>query len=371
MKTRILTLGCALAVVSLIVATPAQAAPGIGDPQNTAEGLNTPLGLAIDQSGRAYVSDNFGGTLSLIDKKGAETELVSAPGWEITAPGVSGKTVYYVQASMDHLSSTLNTLSNGVTTPLADIAAFEAAENPDAVNTYGFFDLTAECEAQFVPFPPYPPLGMPSYPGIIDTHAYASAIVGTDVYIADAGANAILKVTAAGDISALAVLPPSEPITVGEAQAVESNWPSCVIGHGYRTEPVPTDVELGPDGWLYVTTLPGGPEDPSLGARGSVYKVDPNSGATQLVATGFAGATNLAVAPNGTIFVAELFGGPTGSGQISTVSPGANTPTPLLELPMPATVSVRAEALYVTTNALVPDAAALTVVKLKGMANRR
>lgn len=41
------------------------------------------------------------------------------------------------------------------------------------------------------------------------------------------------------------------------------------IGGGapHNFEPVPIDVEIGDDGMLYVSTLPGGPEGPELGAH--------------------------------------------------------------------------------------------------------
>lgn len=50
---------------------------------------------------------------------------------------------------------------------------------------------------------------------------------------------------------------------------------ACVVGHEYAFEPMPTDVEIGPDGWLYVSSFPGGPEDPSLGARGAIFRINP------------------------------------------------------------------------------------------------
>ncbi|MGO1933184.1 MAG: ScyD/ScyE family protein, partial [Cellulosimicrobium funkei] len=113
-------------------------------------------------------------------------------------------------------------------------------------------------------------------------------------------------------------------------------------------EPVPTDVEVGPRGVLYVTTLPGGPEDASLGARGAVYTVDPWRGAVRRLATGFLGATNLAVSGDGTVYVAELFGG-----KVSQV--GKRGPSTLVEVPLPAGLEWDGKGLLATTNALPAD----------------
>ncbi|HEY3009222.1 MAG TPA: hypothetical protein VGJ63_14315 [Micromonosporaceae bacterium] len=74
-------------------------------------------------------------------------------------------------------------------------------------------------------------------------------------------------------------------------------------------------------GLIYVSSLPGGPEDASLGARGAVYSINLSTGTLAKVAGGFVGATNVAVAPDGTTYVAEMFGG-----RISTVSGGGAQP---------------------------------------------
>ena len=79
----------------------------------------------------------------------------------------------------------------------------------------------------------------------------------------------------------------------------------CVVGHTYAFEPVPTDVEQGPGGKLYVSTLPGGPEDGSLGPLGSVYLVDPRSGSVTLLAAGFSG-TGFKKSPAVGLGLAEL-----------------------------------------------------------------
>jgi hypothetical protein len=64
------------------------------------------------------------------------------------------------------------------------------------------------------------------------------------------------------------------------------------------------------------------------------------------------------------VYVAELFGGPNGTGQVSVVWPGANTPTPLIALSAPAAIELRHGKLYVTTDALADGK--LTVVPLTG-----
>ena len=104
------------------------------------------------------------------------------------------------------------------------------------------------------------------------------------------------------------MLPPT-PVTMTAEAAERSGSRRAPMGLDYRFEPVPTDVEIGPDGWLYVSSLPGGPEDGSLGAQGRVYKVNPKSGKVKLVADGFISTVDVAVASNGDVYVAELFTG--------------------------------------------------------------
>jgi DNA-binding beta-propeller fold protein YncE len=177
--------------------------------------------------------------------------------------------------------------------------------------TYNFRDISSAC-AKKVP----EQVGGGSYTGIVDSHPFATAMMadGTAV-VADAAGNDIITVSPSGFRTEIATLP-GQPLKVTKALAAQFHFPGCTVGHKYWFEPVPTDVEIH-DGLLYVSLLPGGPEDPSLGARGKVYTVDPSTGAMKQIGKGFAGATDLAVSPKGKVYVAELFGG-----QISTIKNG-------------------------------------------------
>ncbi|MCD9199529.1 ScyD/ScyE family protein [Aeromicrobium wangtongii] len=371
----LLAASCAtLLAGGLIGASPAAAggrhhhhpAPQTPAARTIAEGLFTPLSLAIDQRGRALVAQNFAGELLRITPDGQRSTIATAPtpGDELGAVSTRGRTTYYATTSgMGSPAPTAKLYAQragGAGRQIADLRAFEATRNPDRGTTYGFRDLPQSCSAQF------PADNPASYTGLVDSHPYATSVARDKVYVADAAANAILSVRTGKRRMAtpkvVAVLPAIPSIATAEVVA-DQGLPPCATGHTYWFEPVPTDVEQGRDGWLYVTSLPGGPEDASLGARGAVFKVNPHSGAVRRVAGGFVGAVNLALGPDGTIAVAELFGGDDGSGQVTLVKPGSNRRT-VLPLPAPGAVewvsSRWSSKLYVTTDAFGPAGPAPT-----------
>ena len=135
-----------------------------------------------------------------------------------------------------------------------------------------------------------------TYRGIEETHPSLSTTSNRGTtYVADAGANAIFAIGPRGRVRTVAALPASVG-TVTRAAAGGAGFPDCTIGKRYRFEAVPTDIELGPDGMLYVSSLPGGPEDGSAGRLASVYRVNPNNGRVVKVVGGMVTATGLAVA---------------------------------------------------------------------------
>jgi hypothetical protein len=304
------------------------------------DGLAGPLQLAVGSDGTIYVSQTFAGTLTAVRKK-STTDLVSAPGTDISGIDAKGRgTVTYTtsgESDNGPFALVKRVLPNGHARTLGDVGTYEATVNPDRINSYGFQGLTPACAAM-VP----EEIGGEPYPGIIDSHPYSVAILPGSRVVADAGGNDIVRVASNGRITTVAVLPPI-PFVVTADVAAGLGLPDCVVGKTYNFEPVPTDVELGPNGLLYVSSLPGGPEDESLGARGSVFSVNLATGNVTKVAGGFLGATNLAIAPNGTIYVAELFGG-----RISRVSGGGAVP--VVDVPSPAGLEWARGKLYATVD---------------------
>ncbi len=346
-------------VITVAMSAPASAAstPPLSVSQTTlASGLTSPLSLDVDRAGVAYVTQDFAGLLTRVNPDTTTATIASAPGFSLGAVSSRNGTVYFTQTEPENHSSAslMSVTGGGAPVQVADLWAHENSTNPDAANSYGFVNLPQSCIDQVNPGGP---AGPPVYTGIVDTNPYASVATASGVYVADAGANAILKAGYDGTVSTVAVLPPTAPITVTAELAATFGFPPCVVGASYRFEGVPTDVEFGPDGWLYVTSLPGGPEDASLGMRGSVLKVNPTTGRVVTLATGFVGTTNLAVSQKtGVIFVTELFGGPSGTGQVSVVLPWGGRPVAALPVTSPAAIEVAGTSIYVTRDAFVPDA---------------
>lgn len=339
--------GIALTASLILAGNAASAAPQPPPAQIKAQNLEGPLKLALDVGGSIYVSENSAGKITRISPSGAKTTLYTSktPGADVGGVSAFLGTVYFTETPMDAngpVESYLKKIDRkGHVTQLADIRQYENRTNADARANYGFTDLPADCLAQV------PPQIPGSYTGIKDSHPYATLGTPLGVVVADAGANALFVVDPRGHVHTLAVFAP-QPLVVTDA-ALALGLPSCSLGHTYNFEAVPTDVELGPDGWLYVTLLPGGPEDSSLGARGSVVKVNPLSGKVVPVASGLLSATDLAVSPQGDVYVAELFGP-----GIGVIKKGTSQAVPFRDADLGAAVEWSPKGIYATTNALVP-----------------
>lgn len=315
-------------------------------PTTLVGGLVGPLSLDVTDDGTVYYSENFTGTLHRKKPGKAPTTLyqASAPGTEVGAVSERNGNLRFAitmpgPSEFENGPAFLMGIGDsGKARRLADLRGYEETKNPDADVTYGIQGLPQDCEV---------PEFLQSYTGIVDSHPYATIQAKGRTFIADAAGNDILKYGKSGNLSTVAVLPP-QPVVITAAAAEANELPDCVVGLTFIAEPVPTDVEKGADGNLYVTTLPGGPEDPSLGSRAAVYRIDPSTGKTKKVASGLLSATGVAVGNNGTLFVAELFGG-----RIAKIKPGGS-PTTYLKTVLPGDVELRSNGDLYATNQVLP-----------------
>ncbi|WP_201467109.1 ScyD/ScyE family protein [Janibacter melonis] len=301
----------AAAVLGLSLAPPTSAARPPGGPEGHPRWVSTiddsvlaPFQLAVE--GRdVYATDGFLGTLTRYSRSGTKTVLARVEGGEIAGVDVAkgGRTWAYASTSSDG-RSLLTIQSRGRADVVADLGAYEQTVNPDQGVTYGIIAGGNPCAEEV-----FGGLtgGQATYTGIVESHPYAVAALPDGSWaVADAAGNSVLRVDRRGRISTLA-LAPRRPLLITQEIATSIGLPDCTVGVTYAFEGVPTDVEVGPRGRLYMSSLPGGPEDPSLGARGAVFTIG-RHGAVTKVASGFLGATNLAVQGD-TLYVAELFGG--------------------------------------------------------------
>ena len=323
------------------------------------EGLAGPLGLAVGSDGTVYVTESFAapGKLTAIDKHGATTVLAENAEGEIAGVDAQGKgTLVYTRStfageesppmdgSLEHL------LPNGKIKPIANLFDYEYAVNPDQVNTYGLVGASAEC-TEVVDNSILAPA---SYPGYPDSHPYAVAIVPGGYLVADAGSNTIARVASNGQISTLAVLPPvASTITPEFAAMVLDDYGvdvSVCIGETYFFEPVPTDVEVGPDGNYYVSTLPGS-EAPGDGA---IWMINAATGQLSQVAGGLFTPVDIAISDDGTIYVAELY-----PGRIAIVSGGAVSGS--IPLDSPGAIEIGPDGTIYATTGVFGNGAVVTI----------
>lgn len=353
-----------------MIAAPAQAhrSPEPPVPSTVAEGLAGPLALALGDRHELFVTQNFLGALSKIDRRGRVSTVAQMPPGEPTPEGssneiagvdVSGSSTFHIETDyLAGFSHIVKTTARGKRTVVSrDFLAHEAKTNADGRVKYGFVGLKGQCASDLAALETQ--IGqrlVRQYRGEDFSHAYQLDVTRHGTYVADAGANALLKVSPkSGKISTVAVLPPVKvtagPELMGVLNAtlagmpqlpVGTTAPDCLLGKTFVGEPVPTDVEMGRDGQLYVTTLAGVAGE-SL-PLSHVYKVDPRRGKIRTVAAGLHGTTGVAVASNGTVFAAEMFGG-----KVSVIKKGSHKATTLFPADSPGDVEVKGNTVYATT----------------------
>ena len=326
---------CTVAIIAGTALVGAAAAPAAASPaappqlkvvKTLSTAYITPLQFAVSGK-KVYVADDQSSTLNQI---GVSTPIATNPGknHEIAGVAVDPKTgaIAYTTATSTgdegpHTAAALIVKRAGHPDLNVDLYKFEKSHNPDRIIHYGVDGHVSACVRKALEGADVPV----QYTGQVDPHPYAVASLGNGAWaVADAGGNDVLRVGPTGVVSTLAVLP-RQPWVVSAAFAKSMNLPKCVVGVTYNLEPVPTDVEVAPNGHLYATSLPGGGPG---GAVGKVYELASTTsyGVAKVVAAGFAGSTNLAFDAAGHIFVTELY-----TGNLAEVVNGK--PVSVLKLP--------------------------------------
>lgn len=326
------------AATATLPSAPAQARAD-SDRETLARHLLAPLSLAVTKNDVAFVSQNFGGPVLRVSAGHPTREVTSGPG-EVGGLSRRGRTLTYTltgESTPTEASAWVLTYKDGRSHKLGNLGRAETNRNPDGDVQYGFSDLDEACADQI----DQETFGPPSHTGLLESHPYGTARIGGTTYVADAAANLIWEVSEDGKVRVLSILPPA-PAEVTPEVAGQYGLPDCTIGETYLNEPVPTDIEVGPDGMLYVTTLAG-----EFPGAGHVFRIDPADGATDAVVDGLFAATGLAVAPNGDIYVAMIF-----PNTILRIPAGAGAPEPFATPNQPAALEIRNGYLYGTINVL-------------------
>jgi hypothetical protein len=317
-------------VTGLVAAAPAAAA----EPEVTT--LSTayvgPSGLGVGD-GRVLVTDG-----RFLTQVGRSAPLAVVPkGGALTAVAAGAGTAYAYAGIWPHRGARLVLV--GSRTVAVDLAAYERRANPDRRAHYGVPSPSACVRKAFKDLDG----GSASYTGRVGSRPGGLARAGATWYVADSAAGDVLRVDASGRVSTVAVLPPHR-FTFTKRLVAALGMPSCVVGVRYDAEPVPTDVAVGPDGALWVTTLPGLYD---LGQPGRLYRIDPRTRKVRLVAGGIAGARNVAVSSSGVVYVVEQL-----LGRISTVT-SAGRLRPFVTLPDVTAVEASGSYVYAAVAARI------------------
>jgi hypothetical protein len=209
------------------------------------------------------------------------------------------------------VESRLYRFKSGAYLTSTDVAGHEYTVNPDRRARYGSRS-TKSCVTKALG-------GDAGYAGRLDSSLPSVAAgPGQSWYVVDRDGNTVYRVSETGKLSVLAVLPPVT-VTVSKTLAKTSRWSSCVVGTKVSYEPAPSEVEVAPDGTVYVA---GRPRLKSGRATpwSVMYAINPSTKKVKVLPQRYTGTVDLAVGTSGRLFAAHP-----GLGRISVIRKGKSS----------------------------------------------
>lgn len=273
-------LGAIAVAATVVLAGPAAATASV-----PSFAFSTPVfGLATAPDGSLLVADYTDGVVEL--RGGAGAVVAAIPNATDVAPLGRGSMFVLTGGGAAPTAQTLFRVSEGRIAEVADLGAFEAAVNPDG--------------------------------GEVDSNPFdVAALTGGSALVADAGANALLIVDARGNVDWVATLPDELVSTadlldlLGCPDAPPPFADLCFLPPSIPAQGVATGVVVGPDGAYYVGELKG---FPGPFGESRIWRIAPGtrhahcgaSAACSVVGDGFTSIVDLNLGPDGTLYVTEM-----------------------------------------------------------------
>jgi sugar lactone lactonase YvrE len=342
------------AVLRIVLGLSLLLAVGLASAQQgemVAEDLVAPMGLAVDDAGNVWVVDSgtggdeeinvidnntgqpsvgrFGSTSRVIRiaPDGSQTVVATLPSLVNGPDTEGGSRLAFLDGQLyatsgiwkgpfegeprPLMASVVRIGQDGQVTEVASTYAFELANNPD--------------------------------PNILDSHPYGLA-AGPDgmLYVADAGANAVLRIDPTSGATSL----------VAAMQGVAGPLPNPNRGGALEMDPVPTAVAFDAAGNPLVSLLPGFPFVPGSSKVVSVSA----SGEVTDFATDLTMTTDMQRAPDGRLYAVQMAvftdQGPTpNTGRLVRIGDDGSVTEVLSGLSFPTAVAIAANGdVYLTVN---------------------
>jgi hypothetical protein len=289
---RIVTLMTALAMVLLTIVSAGARPPG-DNGDGPYEFGPAVFDIAAASDGSILVGENFsvkeirGGVVSDVREIGSDTP--------INGLAAFGRANAFVATAGTDLAvdGALWRVSRGSARMVADLAAFERNNDPDAFEGPMWKDQRCEAIDGFTAGPQNNPY-------------HVAALSGSTALIADAAGNTLLSARVNGSIDWVAIFTPPVDQSGDWLIRWETDGIDCYV------QPVPTSVAIGPDGAYYVGELTGATAEGLPIGLSRVWRIEPGarnvvcpSADCSLFLDGLTSVIDVEFGPDGRLYVVE------------------------------------------------------------------